>query len=319
MRRLLVLAALFFSFPVQAAVTIDWVPVGNPGNAPDTPSTNCFAADCGSVAYDYWMSKYETTNAQYVEFLNAKAAADPLGLYNTAMGSDADFGGITRSGVYGSYTYTAKAGFENKPVVYVSFYDALRFSNWLNNGQGSGDTETGAYTLLGGTATPSNGLTVTYNDGAKIFLPIENEWYKAAYYSPGGVYFDYPTGTDSVTDCVAPGSDTGNSANCNRAVDALTDAGAYGLSDSPYGTYDQGGNVWEWNEDIVGSLRGDRGGSWFGVATSIAASNRNGDDPTLEGSNGGFRVASLVPEPGPGLLGMTAVLGLAASRRRRAN
>ena len=92
------------------------------------------------------------TNAQYAEFLNAKAATDPLGLYNTSMGSDATFGGITRSGVSGSYTYTAKLGFENKPVIYVSFYDALRFSNWLNNGQGSGDTETGAYTLLGGTA-----------------------------------------------------------------------------------------------------------------------------------------------------------------------
>ena len=318
MRRLLVLVALFFSLPAQA-ITIDWVPIGNAGNAADTPSTNCFAADCGSVAYDYWISKYEVTNTQYAEFLNAKAASDPLGLYNPNMDSDAIFGGITRSGVSGSFTYTAKAGFANKPVTYVSFYDALRFANWLNNGQGIGDTETGAYTLLGGTATPSNGLTVPRNGGANIFLPSENEWYKAAYYSAGGVYFDYPTGTNSETGCVAPGADTGNSANCDNALGALTDAGAYGLSNSPYGTYDQGGNVFEWNEQIVsGSYRGDRGGGWNGSVLYLAASGPyGGGSTTYENIRIGFRVAS-VPEPGPGLLGMTAVLSLAAWRKRTA-
>jgi formylglycine-generating enzyme required for sulfatase activity len=318
MRRLLVFVALFFSLPAQA-ITIDWVPIGNPNNTADT-LTNCEAASCGSVDHAYYISKYEVTNAQYADLLNAKAAADPLGLYNTSMDSDATFGGITRSGVSGSYTYTAKLGFENKPVVYVSFYDALRFSNWLNNGEGIGDTETGAYTLLGGTATPSNGTTVTRNGGDGIYLTSENEWYKAAYYSPGGVYFDYPTGTDSVTDCVAPGADTGNSANCNLAVNALTDAGAYGLSASPYGTFDQGGNVWEWNEQIVGgSSRGFRGGSWGNGVSILAALVSSDFDPSYEGNGVGFRVASLVPEPGAGLLGMTSVLGLAAIRRRRAN
>ncbi|MCX5739450.1 MAG: SUMF1/EgtB/PvdO family nonheme iron enzyme, partial [Proteobacteria bacterium] len=165
MRRVLVLVALLAAIPASA-VTIEWVFVGEPDNPPDT--TNC--SGCGSVSYDYYISKYEVTNAQYVELLNAKAASDPLGLYNTSMGSDATFGGITRSGVSGSYSYTAKAGFENKPVTYVSFYDALRFANWLNNGQGSTSTETGAYTLLGA-ATPSNGLTVTRNPGAITFLP----------------------------------------------------------------------------------------------------------------------------------------------------
>jgi hypothetical protein len=43
---------------------IDWVEVGDPGNAADTPSTNCLAASCGSVGYAYFISKYETTNAQ---------------------------------------------------------------------------------------------------------------------------------------------------------------------------------------------------------------------------------------------------------------
>src|SRR5690606_15577784 len=143
-------------------------------------------------------------NAQYAEFLNAKAAADPLALYNTNMGSNAQ-GGITRSGSSGSYTYSVKPGFENKPVNYVSFYDAMRFTNWLNNGQGGADTESGAYTLLGGTTAPSNGTTVLRNLGANIFLPSENEWYKAAYYDGlSETYFHYPAGTDTQTVCAAP-------------------------------------------------------------------------------------------------------------------
>jgi formylglycine-generating enzyme required for sulfatase activity len=313
------LLAALFATPASATVIIDWVPIGNAGNAADTPSSNCFVAGCGSVAYDYQISRYEVTNAQCVELLNAKAASDPLGLYNTSMGSDATFGGITRSGVSGSYSYTVKAGFADKPVNYISFYDSLRFSNWLNNGQGSGDTETGSYTLLGGTATPSNGTTVTRNVGANIVLTSENEWYKAAYYSPGGVYFDYPTGTNSVTGCVAPGSDTGNSANCSGAGSVLTDVGAYGLSDSPYGTYDQGGNVSELNEEIVGgSTRGKRGGSWDFSVFELAASSPSNIHPAAEYYNTGFRVASLVPEPGTGLLVMSGVLGLALRQRRTA-
>ena len=77
---------------------------------------------------------YEITNAQYAEFLNAVADADPNALYNTRMGTSAR-GGITRSGGSGSYGYSVKAGHENKPVVFVSFYDALRFANWLHNGE----------------------------------------------------------------------------------------------------------------------------------------------------------------------------------------
>jgi len=125
-----------------SAVTIDWVTVGDPGNAADTPSTNCYSANCGAVGYEYSISKYEVTNAQYAEFLNLKAASDPLGLYNLFMSSNAQ-GGITRSGSSGSYTYAVKSGFADKPVNYVSFYDSLRFTNWLNNGQGGADTESG--------------------------------------------------------------------------------------------------------------------------------------------------------------------------------
>jgi formylglycine-generating enzyme required for sulfatase activity len=314
---LLLTGLVLFAIPASA-VTIDWVLVGDPGNPADTPSTNCFAANCGSVGYTYYISKYEVTNAQYAEFLNAKAGSDPLGLWSGNMGN-LTFGGITRSGSSGSYTYSAIAGREDMPVHYLSFYDALRFTNWLNNGQGSGDTETGAYTLLGGLATPLNGLTVTRNALATTFLPSENEWYKAAYYSPGGVYFDYPAGTNTQTTCAAPGA-TPNTANCGNAVGFLTSVGSYTGSASPYGTFDQGGNALEWNEQIIlsNSYRGLRGGKWDDVPSSLRAAGRSSLDPTVEGYGRSFRVASLVPEPSTSLLLMTGMLGLARWRRRPA-
>ena len=142
------------------AVTISTVPVGNAGNPADTEVMSDGTTGYGSVSYLYRIGTTEVTNAQYVEFLNAVAASDPYALYEPAMGIFS-FGGIVRSGVSGSFSYAVKAPFstytyDNKPVSYVTWYDAIRFANWLHNGQGTGDTENGAYTLEGGTPTPSN-------------------------------------------------------------------------------------------------------------------------------------------------------------------
>ena len=56
------------------------------------------------------------TNAQYAEFLNAKAASDPLGLYGRFMDpSNSNWGGIARGGADGSYVYSAVAGRAEMP------------------------------------------------------------------------------------------------------------------------------------------------------------------------------------------------------------
>jgi formylglycine-generating enzyme required for sulfatase activity len=115
-----------------------------------------------------------------------------------------------------------------------------------------------------------------------------------------------------------------NSANCWRGGEEspqkVTDVGLYTNSDSPFGTFDQGGNVWEWNEESFsgGSNRGLRGGSWSTSAFGLAASYRNPAIGwvTREEGQVGFRVA-MIPEPGTGLLFAAGLVGLAAAGRRR--
>jgi formylglycine-generating enzyme required for sulfatase activity len=307
--------------PVQNVPSVEWIPVEYPNNVADSPR-NCFGSGCGSVPYRYDISQYVVTNAQYAEFLNAKAASDPLGLYNPSMSTDTTNGGIAQSGTSGSFTYSVPSGFANQPVNYVSFYSALRFANWMNNGMGSGDTESGAYTLLGGTPVPSNAATITRNAGGKIFLPSENEWYKAAYYSPAGTYFAYPFGTSTITTCgVSFNGQQTNTANCNSAVGQVTIVGSYPASQSPFGTYDQGGDVAEWTDTIVSGNTAVRGASWSDPAGNLASSFLQSLPPTTATNTVGFRVVRVPAEASCGL-GFEPLLILPAlawlrGRRRR--
>jgi formylglycine-generating enzyme required for sulfatase activity len=156
-------------------------------------------------------------------------------------------------------------------------------------------------------------------------LPSEDEWYKAAYYD-GSTYYDYPTGTDTVPDNNLPSLDSGNSANFKVGPEyttgdssyPMTDAGAYTLSPSPYGTFDQGGNVWEWNEAHINVLsRKLRGGSWGSGSGELRSSAFAGTGATSGSVGIGFRVAT-VPEPGTAVLAMVGcVLMLWWSKRRK--
>src|SRR3954447_6631682 len=109
------------------AADFAWITIGNPGN----PSGPFFGS--GSVGYVFRMGKYETTNTQYVEFLNAKAATgDPLALYNASMGTD-PHGGIGRGGAgppADPFVYSTLPNFADKPVNFVGFFDAARMANW---------------------------------------------------------------------------------------------------------------------------------------------------------------------------------------------
>ncbi len=185
--RLFGLVAFVATFSATSrAVTIPTVAVGNPGNVGDTVGMDDGSTGYGSVPYAFYLGTYDVTNSQYTAFLNTKdpTGADALGLWNTNM-SNPTIGGISfNSGNVNGSKYSVISGDGNHPVNFVTWYDAARFANWLNNGQGTGDTETGAYTLQGGIPTPWNAFSITRNAGARVFLPSENEWYKAAYYNP---------------------------------------------------------------------------------------------------------------------------------------
>jgi formylglycine-generating enzyme required for sulfatase activity len=135
----------------------------------------------------------------------------------------------------------------------------------------------------------------------------EDEWYKAAYYkgrSTNAGYWDYPTSSNSEpSNVLGNPTDPGNNAtfyNNGYTIGSpyyRTEAGAHENSDSPYGTFDQGGNVWEWNEAVLYDFqRGVRGGGFFNYSGALRALGRVSNYPAGESDAFGFRVAE-VPEP----------------------
>ena len=75
--------------------------------------------------------------------------------------------------------------------------------------------------------------------------------------------------------------------------------------------------MWEWNDAVIGSSRGLRGGSWDFSDFFLQSSFRNFHDPTNESAIVGFRVAS-VPEPSTAVLVLMGVGALYLWKRRRA-
>ncbi len=340
--------ATLLAFGVAQAqkISIETVPVGDPGNAGELSGgyygANGPVRNCGAVAYTYNIGKYEVTAGQYTAFLNAVGGADTYGLYNTYMSDMSSGSGITRSGggtLDQPYTYNVNADFASRPVNNVSFWDCCRFANWLCNNQptgpqGPGTTETGAYTLGG--YNGDDGRTIQRNADATWAIASEDEWYKAAYYKGGSTtagYWDYPTGSNSV-----PGRDmndiSGNNANFGIGTGPIdngkytTLVGQFQNSPSPYGTFDQGGNVWEWNESVIykdanaafqdgNVLRGLRGdGAVYGNSSFMTASYRHSAEPTFESYEVGFRVVEVLE---PATLSLLVLAGstLLARRRRR--
>jgi formylglycine-generating enzyme required for sulfatase activity len=73
----------------------------------------------------------------------------------------------------------------------------------------------------------------------------------------------------------------------------LTDGGSYEGSAGPYGTFDQGGNVREWNDAVISdSFRGVWGGSWNNDELDLRSSSRDFEAPDCKDNLIGFRVAS---------------------------
>ncbi len=127
-------------------VEIDFVSIGNAGNAADTTGH-------GAVGYNYRIGKYEISHAQFVA-----------------------------SGVGSGNENTWAALGAGSPAVMVSTHEAARFCNWLT----SGDENLGAYAITGGFVTGIDRASAIGTYGVAYVLPTEDEWYKAAYYTGSG-------------------------------------------------------------------------------------------------------------------------------------
>jgi len=275
-------AVNFASADTIRGIGMDFVTIGNPGNAADTGGT----PGCGAVSYDYRIGKYEVTNAQWNAF--TAAAGVPTG-------ND------------GGYSYSAYFTGAQQPTNNISWYEATQFCNYLT----SGDKSKGAYLFSGNNTNPGSFLGINRDAaissyGIAYIIPTEDEWYKAAYYKPNGSgYSLYANGTNT-----APIA--GLQSNYNNAIGEPWNVGTGTMEQN--GTFDMMGNVWEWNEALFyGSRRGIRGGSFYFTGYDLSSSIRYTKYPYYEDSNIGFRVAS-VPEPAT--LSLLGLGGLSLLRKR---
>ena len=278
--------------------TMDFVTIGNPGNAADTTGS---PNPAGAVAYTYNLGKYEVSR----DMITKANSAGSLGITLWDMTS---YGG---NGV-------------NKPATGITWYEAAKFVNWLNTSTGGTAAYkfdgSGNFQLWSAGDAGYNANNMFRNSLAKYVIASRDEWYKGAYGNLDGTWNDWPTGSDSRPTAVASGTAANTVVSNGQSGPAdITSAG--GLS--AYGTMGQGGNVYEWNETAydginneAGESRELRGGSWVSGSGILAASLRFDYDPAYGNGLDGFRVAS-VPEPSALSLLAIGLGGLALVRRRK--
>ena len=300
------------------AFTMDFVTIGNPGNAADT-QTNIWgnAYSAGSVSYLYNLGKHEISR-EIIDKANLSAALE-LTLR--------DLSGYTGNGA-------------NKPATGISWKEAAKFVNYLNTSQGYNVAYkfdlVGNFQMWTSSESGFNSTNLFRNALAKFFLPSNDEWYKGAYGSPSGTWYQYPNSSNTAPLSVA------NGVNQNTAVwdgklgpADIKDAG--GLI--AWGTMAQGGNAWEWMEtafdgenNVSDEKREVRGGNWYtdlsygDLAYDLDRTvsyelNPNSEDYGILNprwlDSTGFRVAS-VPEPTSlSLLALGGVV-MAFKKRRQA-
>ena len=275
------MAAVLVAFAVAARAdvlnmpsgqtSLQFVTVGDAGNAAD-PATG---SSYGAVPYAYQIGRYDVTLAQYTAFLNAVAQTDTYGLYNSLMGTDFPTLGISQSGSAGSYSYSVTGsapGAANMPVFDETWGDAARFCNWLQNGQGTAAnvgqayalTETGAYALnrwhVPG-ATYGGGLARAQRRSCNISCPRKMSGTKPhttlAEEPPRVIGPGRRRATSPPDNSLVLAGTSTNDANYYNSgytdpTNYLTPVGTFAASPVLYGTYDMGGDLFQWNETNIG-------------------------------------------------------------------
>ncbi|MBG9839699.1 SUMF1/EgtB/PvdO family nonheme iron enzyme [Bacillus tropicus] len=158
----------------------------------------------------------------------------------------------------------------NKPVVNISWHDAITFCNSLSKTAGL----TEFYSIQ------DDGKKVSCNLHSNGYrLPSEAEWqYACKAGAPGYTYGELQK--------IAWYNENSNG--------QIQDVGK--KEPNAWGLYDMLGNVWEWcydlyDEKVYGSYRIFRGGSWAEEARGCGATCRRRSHPTFHIDDLGFRLA----------------------------
>ena len=273
---------------------MEFVTIGNANNVADTTGS---PNPAGSVAYIYNLGKYEVSS----NMIYKANSAGSLGITFTDYGP-------------------------NKPATAISWYEAAKFVNWLNTSTGGAVAykfnSSGTFELWSSADLGYNAANPFRNSLAKYVIPSRDEWYKGAYGSPDGVWYNYPTGSDTAPAAVTGGTDPNTAVfgDTKLPVPAdITNAGGF----SPWGTMAQGGNVNEWIEtaydginNTVDEAREKRGGVWYGEGYLLGSTSSIIYGALAENPGVGFRIAS-VPEPSSiSLLVLGGVVVVLGGRRR---
>ena len=223
------------------------------------------------------MSKYEITNAQYAAFLNAKNigsdgeyAAGAFPTQALIYQSDIVLNGECDWGLhYADGQWVPVTGYENYPVIYVTWYGASEFAAYM---------------------------------GCR--LPTEAEW---EYACRAGTTTLFNTG-NCLSAKKANYNGNFTMEGCKKGVNRGKPMPVGSFAPNTLGLYDMHGNVYEWCSDWYGTYSGDaqtnpkgpasgtyrvrRGGSWASVALFCQCAYRSPDEPENSGYTMGFRVVS---------------------------
>ncbi len=210
------------------------------------------------------------------------------------------------------------SGSGDQPVVNMTWHTAAQYANWLT----SADINVGAYTISGGTVTAID-RSFRNGNGQVYLLPTENEWYKAAYFTGSG-YSLYANGS-----ALAPvqNGDANYGQGEGDPTWGNTSPWTVGTgSMEQNGTYDMGGNVWEWLESTYGGEAynpGDsnqkmafHGGDAEQYIVRLQATDRTYDLRGNAYGLTGIRIVA-IPEPGTISLMSLSTISLFATRRIR--
>ncbi len=275
-----------------------------------------------NITRKFFIGETEVTNALMVVVLqwaydNGKLSdtvADPNGLDATIVKynnqpllvlDDAD----SKINYNGSALFSVDAGFENHPVINITWFGAVMFCNWLTEMK-DGNTDNVVYTWVDdgagdGIAADSiwqDDETVADDSKGGYRLPTADEWSYAARYIDGidWTYGDHVSGDEtgySFDDGTPLGGDpistvfgdyTWNSDNSNPGDGPELKAVA-GKTANHLGLYDVSGNAWEWNFTASTTSRVLRGGCFMNSGYYLRIGFRPSTQADDQSNTRGFR------------------------------